>query len=512
MSSSDPDTALALIHQGWNHLQLQRPLAAWASWQRALRIEPGSRAAQQALAAWESAMELPAIARTVLRFQPLRNAARRDRWNARLEGRGLEALTAAAQAFAALVDDDPTDAPALFNHALCMAWMGRNTEAIASLDRAVRLQAADAFDRAVESWMLAEVLRQGGGAEPLADSLRYVWVVDWHEGETAKLFAQVSGLQPMPDPRDPITADHNFPEAQVFEWLDLPIPEASSAPSAATELPRLLATVVITPRSLRLSSPVAETLEELHEPLLRAIGDPSRPIRREASPLPLSLLDADVWTFRLPRGQDTEVARSLTRAAVEHFFEDLWIHIPRLGLDDRTPLEASRAVRGGDAVARAKLTAVIRLREQLGERHRTKDLYQGYPFDRLRRRLVLNRDDPATVDPDDSSCMDEVALDRLDPKRLSDDRLTEAYESASALRDDRRTARFAAELVRRNTPGLTRSAQPTLFATLIREAMRAEDPAQALEWLDRAKGLDGGRDRRTYEIWAAEIHAADRRP
>ena len=39
-SSTDSDQRLALIHQGWDHLQRQRPLAAWASWHRALRIKP----------------------------------------------------------------------------------------------------------------------------------------------------------------------------------------------------------------------------------------------------------------------------------------------------------------------------------------------------------------------------------------------------------------------------------------------------------------------------------------
>ena len=60
----------------------------------------------------------------------------------------------------------------------------------------------------------------------------------------------------------------------------------------------------------------------------------------------------------------------------------------------RPRLEASR----GDAVARAKLTAVVRLREQLGNRPSALLLYQGYPFDRLRRRLGLELVYPGAVD------------------------------------------------------------------------------------------------------------------
>ena len=49
----------ALIHEGWNHLKSQRPLAAWGSWQRVLRSDPESVVAKHALAALESAADLP---------------------------------------------------------------------------------------------------------------------------------------------------------------------------------------------------------------------------------------------------------------------------------------------------------------------------------------------------------------------------------------------------------------------------------------------------------------------
>ena len=70
MSTTSQDgPSTALIHEGWNHLQSQRPLAAWGSWQRALRADPDSVAAQQALAALESASDLPLAARTAYRFR-----------------------------------------------------------------------------------------------------------------------------------------------------------------------------------------------------------------------------------------------------------------------------------------------------------------------------------------------------------------------------------------------------------------------------------------------------------
>ena len=47
-TSTQHDETLALVHEGWNHLMSQRPLAAWGTWQRALRLDPDATAARQA--------------------------------------------------------------------------------------------------------------------------------------------------------------------------------------------------------------------------------------------------------------------------------------------------------------------------------------------------------------------------------------------------------------------------------------------------------------------------------
>src|SRR5690349_20301664 len=101
-AATDDRAALELVHQGWNHLQVHRPLAAWACWQRALGRAREFPAAKQALATLESAQELPGAARAVYRFRPPRDAAARARWDQRLPGSGLEDLESAAAAFASL--------------------------------------------------------------------------------------------------------------------------------------------------------------------------------------------------------------------------------------------------------------------------------------------------------------------------------------------------------------------------------------------------------------------------
>lgn len=526
--ASNPDNPVgptsALVDEGWGHLRLQRPLAAWASWQRALRENPGDEAARHALERLENAPELPAAARAQYRFQAPADAAsnpgRRERWDARLRGQGLDDLNAATEAFAGLVADAPDDPEARLNLALCHAWLGRNAEAVADLERAVTLLAPVDPGRAADAWTLAEVLRFGAGAETLADDFRYAWTVTWSEGEgpPAGLFESWPNLLPVSLPSETGGDAPRPDDARVYEWLDRPVKPAAtgSDPAAfrAADLPRVVASVVRTPRVLRLSTPDPSGFAVLSDPPFARLAQALNGARRERAPLPLAWADAAVVTFKLPAGLDDAAKAALSRAVVEHYYEDLWIHLPRLGLDNRTPLSAAEAAARGDAVARAKLAGVIRFREQLGTRPTHAALYQGYPFDRLRRRLGLidPADASAALDADDLSCAGAKELDGLDPASLDGPRLVDAFVSASSLRGDARTARFAAELAGRD-PKLFASLDPsTVFAPLVREALREGEPDRALAWLDRAQEVAGGPHLQTFAVWSAEVNARTGRP
>jgi hypothetical protein len=489
-------------------LQLQQPLAAWASWQKALRLSPDQAAARQAVDVLASAADLPAAARTVYRFRTPAGEDRRACWNARLEGRDLSDLALAADAFRELADADSDDQSAHYNHALCLAWKGANAAAIAALDRLVALEAITNPDQAADDWALADVLRQGAGAETFADDLNHSMVVDRHsgDGELSRLGTMLH-LEP---PIDPNLGRPRFKDVQAFEWLDRPMPAASPS-LMLSDLPHVLATVIQTPRSLRLSGPDPVSLAEAQTRLGQSLDDPTRSMRREATPLPFSLLDAAAWTFRLPPGLDLETCRRLTRASIERYYETVWIHCPRHSLDEGTPLEAAKVAARGDRIAGAKLAGVISFREQLGSRSSTSELYGGYPFDRLRRRLGLAPFDTRTLDPGDISSMSGPELDALSATELDDFRLAEACESASGLRDDARTSQFATEILARGHDVLARLNvdRPRLFATLVRHALAQHDSAQALAWLDRAIELENNETsddvRRTYDSWRAEV-------
>ncbi len=512
------DPALALVHEGWDHMKRQRPLAAWASWQRALRIEPGHGAATHALNVLAGAGDLPEAARVDRKFLTPRGDAARGRWDARFRGQSLEELAVAASAFGGLADDDPADGRARFNQGLCLAWLGRNADAVAALDRAVHALAAEEPETAVDAWTLAEVLRHGAGAEGRADDLNHFLVATWTPGDPdpADFLDGRPDVVTMPSPIDPETGGAR--PGAFHEWLDRP-PIEGPPPAEPTlaDVRRVRCHALRAPGSLRLSGHDPLELESAFAEVVGRGGDRVASVRRESRPLPIPLLDHAIWwAVRPPRDIEREAAGRINREVVERFYEGSWLLKARIGLDGRSPIDAGRAASDGDPVARAKLAAVVRLREQLGARPSSAHFYQGYPFDRLRRRLGLPLIDPDAIDPADPASMSGTELDRLDPASLADFALLDAYESAAALGDDARTARFAAILAARDPSALARLDRPALFATLVRHALDVDDADLALAHLDRARvvdaALDGGRDRRKYETWRAEVNARAGRP
>ena len=178
-------------------------------------------------------------------------------------------------------------------------------------------------------------------------------------------------------------------------------------------------------------------------------------IRREAAPLPLPFLDADLWIFRIPADALPSSGDELTREAIEHYFENEWIHRERKGLGEPVAAgcfnrrRARRCGRAGQAHGgRETARTARRPREHQGP-------LQGISVRPLAKaaRPGMRRLPPRSIRstwavqrPMSSTCWILAALD--------DARLIDAASSAAGLGDDARTARFAAELVRRGAATL----------------------------------------------------------
>ncbi len=522
---ADSSPALALVHEGWNHIKRQRPVAAWACWRQALRFEPEHKAATHALNILTNAPDLPDAARAEYRFLTPVDTDQRTRWDTELRSQDLGDLAVAALSFGRLAEASGggagrQDGRARFNQGLCLTWLGENAVAITALDEAVGALAEDEPGVALDAWSLAEILRQGVGAETLADDLNQAVTFTWADGSLDPVGWLVDRpeIRPIPTPVDPATGQPTRADVRLFEWLDGVDPAVGNA--AGGMVRRLLATAIETTSSLRLSGPDPALLETAVQEVIGRVGPGLASLKREATPLPLAFLDAAVWAIRLPVGIDPEEADMANRAAVERYYETVWIHRPRLGLDGHSPLDAARLALAGDLGLAAKLAAVIRVREQLGARPSTLRLYQGYPFDRLRRRLGLPPVNPEAVDPADTATMSATDLDALDPRTMSELDLVEAFESAAAFGDDARTARFAAWIADldpdQSAATLRKVDLSALIATLIRQALADDEQDVALDWIDRGLVLDQiiGASSQIWKFttWRAEILARTGQP
>jgi hypothetical protein len=382
--------ALALVHQGWSHLRLQRPLAAWASWQQAIRVRPDDRAAIEALDRLATSPVLPESARRVYRLRSPDGPSRRSRWDDALRAGDLGDLANAERVFARLVMGDPEDAAAWYNLGLCRAWRGENALAIRAIRRFVASTAADDLETAASAWSLAELLRHGAGAESLADDLSASVNVAWDDdGAEPRTLLDAWPHRAIPAPQDPLRPA--TAALRVYELLD----------RGEHDPPRVEVTLIVEPGWLRFSTlwptrdrPWSDLLEENRA----ALGLVGREIGAMAlHVLPLHLLDSQAWAFRLPDRLDPTARAERTVEALDRYYRTDWAETPRHGLapgepdpdSAEPPRKLIDRISVGDRVAAAQLDGVIRLREELASRPQFAPMYAGFSFDPLRAEFGL---------------------------------------------------------------------------------------------------------------------------
>ena len=513
MPESPTHSAIAwgeTIRQGWAFFQSQRPIAAWACWQSVARQSPENKPAAEALEHLASALDLPDLARKPLRFLPPEGDFRRDRWNtvfhqsATAFGSEFQAdPAAAALLFRSLLDDDKTDSAAAWNLAVCLAWAGSNRAAIDALDTFTHLASESRPDQAADAWTLAELLRHGAGAEELADcvSLSITLEKDQFGSDIHDFLKTLGPIQQYLNlPGSPAGVKMPF----AGDLLEKPLHEGPAG------VP-ITASVIALGNTLKISAPAAAEsglfFRDLTQILEWLTCDK---IRVDHGILSLPMLDASVARFKLPADLSPLQRDQLSKQAVADYFESQWIHQPRHGLGERTPLAAASDLK---ASSRVKLDGLIQFLEQMARRPASRPIYQDYDFDCLRYRLGMIQK-PGKDDTKGEARHHSLLWYHLDyvktaqSAKMSEPHLITAWQTATACSDDPLAIRLGDEIRSRNPLIFADGPSGRWAAPYLRSFLRDGNLQAALELLDHALLIDkkyrSGWDEAKLLMWRAQ--------
>ncbi|MFM7129745.1 MAG: hypothetical protein ACKO0V_10350, partial [bacterium] len=229
--------------------------------------------------------------------------------------------------------------------------------------------------------------------------------------------------------------------------------------------------------------------------------------------LSVSLADAAVSRFRVSQALPDATRDALTLATVSGYFEESWIHQPRMALSGSTPLEFARSL---TPVRKARLEGLITFHQQYAARPVARKLYQNYDFDRLRYRLGLLQP-IGVIDAKGEARHNSLLWFHLDhvrsqaPGKISDNHLITAWETATACRDNGLAASLGNELLARGNSIFADISLARWVAPFLRLALAEDDLDSAQTRLEKAIELDsqvrGGQEASVLHKWQAEIQS-----
>ncbi len=483
-------------------LKLNRPVAARAALQLAVRHDPQTAELRQGFEQlFGPDSVFPEAARreyTYLGPPKDAPAERRAAWEKALGAAAPGKLSAAASAFEELTAANADDAPAWYNLGLTRAWLGDNTQAVEALDRYVNLETDEA--KAGAAWTLAEVLRCGHGMEKESDYVEY------------------SILFPLRDPQrilrqlDAWGKERRLVEGRVDQEQGIVTgvilqPVTGLTPEhAAQQSPHLAANLIMTGNMLRLSNvvraPLDAAAQELHQKVGPALGDPhvhkGPPAFREV------VFDALVFPIN---ATDQATAEQAGAEGAQKFYEEQWLHKPRIALQGVPPIDAA-----GHGTLRKKLRGVVQFLQDCAA-----VVGLGYDFDRLRRKLGLLGGTAAPAAPEaaspagpDFTALSAAELSAVSPESLTEEQLEQAYQAALKL-DARELAGRFARAVTERPPSAERPDRYSWYIYLIGQAQTRNNLDEALDLLNQGEKADcehnEGRRRNDYELRRAQLHA-----
>jgi tetratricopeptide (TPR) repeat protein len=477
-----------------------RPLAAWASWRRALLVSPGFTPATEAIEEFiHQNRLLPQSARHGLSLKKadefaLFNEEVAERWEkAAAEGQQFH-IDDLIMLFDDLVSRDPANASAWYNLGLACAWAGQNQRAMEALLKYVEREPD--LSAGADAWDLAEVLRMGAGAESLSDNMLY------------------SALYQMENPEEFVQRLQNSKRLMVvatpdghrtLHWMDKEVQPDGAAVPIIGGPPRQLAQLNLVGGALEVVATNAESLAEVRrqfDPLMEGV------VRFHAADsypgTPMTLDSEPFLVFDDPKLPEEE-RQQRTLQEVRRYFEEVWLHRPLKALDQVAPIDAAQS-----AKLKSRLEGVIRFRERNFE---VRGL--SYNFDRLRNKLGLpirgagleEETDKTRPSGDvDLSAYSAAQLAALEPAKLSDDELVVAYRTAVQVDAPAVANQFADQLTRRDSAA-SKIDMTVVFKRLIMETLQGRLKGNLTDLIALGRAFDQrqyeGREQATFDYLEA---------
>lgn len=491
-----------LLKLGTCHNFQGRPLAAWAMWRQALRINPAFKPAAESIEEFiHQNRLLPNQARHGLSLKSADEFTMFDeevgeRWEKATQDGDQLHIDDLVMGFADLTAKAPTNASAWYNLGLACAWGGLNARAIEAFTKYVELEKDP--DAAADAWDLAEVLRLGAGAEDLSDTRLYAAQYEITDPQSFSDRLQQSKYVVV------VSAGEG---ERSLHWMDKEVSPPDSNIPILGGPPKQLAQFNMYGPVLELVSVTAENLAHARRTFEQTIGDSVRfdsVVERPGNP---STLDSEPFLVFDPQKISPEEKNARILESIRSYFEETWIHRPLRSLDGLSPIDAAQS-----STLRKRLEGVIRFRERNFARYEA-----PYNFDRLRNKLGMKISGAGLSEEKDSTKPSENVdlraysasqLAALDAKSLNDADLVIAYKTALSLDAPQTTSNFAAEIVKRPTIADHIDVN-SIFRRAINERFSAKKYDEIESLIAEARGYDErhyqSKEAAQYDLLAAKL-------
>ncbi|MGL5096200.1 MAG: hypothetical protein ACRDD1_11465, partial [Planctomycetia bacterium] len=364
---------------GLCHLSLMQPLAAWADWSQALKLDSKFSPVLEAMEQFiQQDPLLPNAARRGLALKApdelsVFNEERRAKWESATKSFTGAHLNDVVDAFEYLAKDDPSDLAAWYNLGVTAAWTGDNVRAIEALEHYADREpdasaSAEAFD-------LCELLRFGSDACEHFGVKIHTVLYQCLDGR--EFLQRLQTRQVLVTTRK-APPDSDRGDKTVLLWLNRERPAKEDRGLIVGAPLRVVARIELTPNAatLAMAADTMEDLAEARESFEKLMGDVVTVIVQDSTPGTPRDLDFEAI---VPLENDGPVTLETSQEAARRYFEEVWLHRPVASLGGLTP-----SVAAGDHRRQRRLEGILRFRERSFGQYGV-----PYDFDRLRQRLNL---------------------------------------------------------------------------------------------------------------------------